>query len=540
MGNPPDATGKPLDIQAPSEPLEWALLATAAFGLLLVLSGLLRSIATGKCGVLLGCVATFFRELLPRERLEDQKMMSLVQERLWRQAARHVCSQRQVLGVCMLGPVLTLAMHRAMGLRPETTPLQDLCFFCLQAFFATSLPLPDMVTPRSLDFFCSIPLLGSAAMVSPWLCPPQAHGLAFSFGTTIATTSLLSRRTTPTPTRCLFFASLLLYKLSLMLTVLSRRERLAPAYFIPSAVCLLVSRAIDRGVERTVIATLQQEHAEKLSAAGDAILRSCCDVVVELDAHGAVASTSRDLGSLLLRDGRALRGMPLVDLSVLQEERKVFQERLFAPVPDDAAMAESMHITVRDGNNSLLRLEVLWFRYGDIWSSGFLAGLRECEEQPLRALVASRVEDSVPEIMPINSDSSTGSVSRDPRIVLDCTQPGFPVQSVSSSFIMRMGRLPEGAMFVNQLQDPTAFEGWLKAGLLRQKRVKGGCKQSVLLQMRIGKFLVRTQCYLEDIAEVVDLSHVALVFRCVQCRRSRELSQEVVARPGWRRVKASL
>eukprot|EP00409_Alexandrium_fundyense_P006203 CAMPEP_0195041536 /NCGR_PEP_ID=MMETSP0347-20130606/836_1 /TAXON_ID=2932 /ORGANISM="Alexandrium fundyense, Strain CCMP1719" /LENGTH=103 /DNA_ID=CAMNT_0040068597 /DNA_START=114 /DNA_END=421 /DNA_ORIENTATION=- len=77
---------------------------------------------------------------------------------------------------------------------------------------------------------------------------------------------------------------------------------------------------------------LEIQTAKELLSAACALLRSCCDVVVELDCRGIIASPAMDLGSFLLRGtGRKMQGRKLADLMSNAEDRQAFSDRLGAP-----------------------------------------------------------------------------------------------------------------------------------------------------------------------------------------------------------------
>lgn len=560
------------NVPKPEHPLAWANLVLATISLLLVVILVIRR-ADKATQALLACVRKA-RTCFKQARSTDEALL-LVRERLKRQTVQHVTIYNQLL--CFLFVPLTLTMFRS-SVRDDLefeTLLQEMLHGLTHATTLLIVLNPAVITERSIDAICSLPLLLSAA--SMWPISGQFQDRVIGRGTLLLITNIMARRTCRTRLWPIYGIAILLFELAVVFSVKRNmaegHDFLGPVATWPlvavvhmTGVLLLVllSSVFDNAMEKILVNNMRLQDVQQLHSAANALLRSCCDVVVDLDSEGRIATPARDLGAFLLKD-HCLRGLKLTDFFTDYEDIDAFYAKLFAPRQEEATMAETMQVTVKDGYSSTLRLELFWFQFRRLNGQlNYMAGLREfsdygkrqeCRSEgdmlretedssqeetvrhnsntPVWNLRARALEDGF--AVPETSSSSTGSFARSavqdtvPKVVLDCTQPAYPVRALSSGFCMRVGRLPRDAKLLEYMDDPDSFSAWLKMSLSSLKNGFGAPEnQHVLLKMGHGRPAVAARCSLESPSEdeeeiTVDMARIVVLFNDIYQKESHSM-----------------
>lgn len=243
---------------------------------------------------------------------------------------------------------------------------------------------------------------------------------------------------------------------------------------------------LESGLRATMLQNLEFQAVQELYAAACALLRTCCDVVVELDSRGVIVSAD-ELGSFLLQQGlRNFEGEPLADLLLQDDQRLLFLERLRQPKMRRVGLAETLAVTMRDGCGNVLSLELLWFDYRQVDGQlRYMLGLRNLDKE-----LGERIQElprmtspgsSVPRLSSKNSSDSigtppavtaSGSLREDSgdhtptsveaaSVVVDISQHGLPVRWVSPAFQAQLGRLPLHRPFLRHVRYRGRFVAWL-------------------------------------------------------------------------------
>lgn len=504
-------------------------------GLALALGVVARFVASG---AMFSCLHSGFNRLQQvltcmKGPVADDEVLSLVRERLQKQVLRSLLILFHVLCFAMLPK--TASVLRELLLEGQCQAM-DLLPVMLQGYCATVALVPSLITVRTVDGLCSVPVLLSVATILIKDSPEAYRKYMWDSMCTLIVV-IMVRRTVATPTRPLFFLAALLQQLSLLFQQIQYPEADWRIFIGAMALCLMTflsARLVDRGLVNVMACSLQVQGMQELHGAACALLRSCCDVVVELDCEGAITNNARSLGCFLLRDGGpGLQGTPLADLIVDEVDQVALSKRLFAPRPTEAQMAETMHASMRDGNNSLLRCELLWFHYrrlnGDL---NCMVGIREFSDTATEKCMAaedSRVEALASRDRTEVSEGPTLFNSGMAKAVLDSTQPGLPLKCLSTAFCAQLGPLPRNARLLDYVRHPEAFETWLKLSISAAVHGIGGPEdEKVTLLLPQGRLQITARCGLvktmgdeEQEPETMDLSSVCIVFQEVKFRQKR-------------------
>jgi len=269
-------------------------------------------------------------------------------------------------------------------------------------------------------------------------------------------------------------------------------------------------------------------------SAATALLKSCCDIVVELDSEGTIIGPARDLGSFLLRGpARSLEGLPLADLMAGEEDRLFLMGKFREPWPERASLAEVRHVRMKDGNNEHLPLDLLWFQFHHVdQQRRYMVGLKEFTDPALRrppppsaarrteppprppARTDSDVEGSIPEGSSVVADNIAGLPV---FVTVDCTEGGCPVREVSDEFSKRIGRLAPGQSFTEVLKRGKGFQKWLQVAVQASVyKVGVSPDRSLVFKMVQGEMTATCKLALNADAEgsgaALDLKSVRLSF----------------------------
>jgi len=217
-------------------------------------------------------------------------------------------------------------------------------------------------------------------------------------------------------------------------------------------------------------------------SAATALLKSCCDIVVELDSEGTIIGPARDLGSFLLRGpARSLEGLPLADLMAGEEDRLFLMGKFREPWPERASLAEVRHVRMKDGNNEHLPLDLLWFQFHHVdQQRRYMVGLKEFTDPALRRpppRSAARLAEPLPRPQPQADSEVSGSIPEASSFVadnmagppvwvtVDSARGDCPVRAVSDEFCKRIGRLTPGQSFTEVLKRSNGFQRWLQVAV---------------------------------------------------------------------------
>jgi len=397
--------------------------------------------------------------------------------------------------ICKVMALLSLPINLAkvfqcvrMDARPDTIA-HDAVVFVLHSTLTVTLVLPRAVSWRTIDVvYCTL-VSCAALFVAP---PPisDAHDdnlISHLIGMNMIVAALaVARRDVYVvlPMNALFTLAS-----GTSMWVHEGPYLTAPAFvfFIQCCTMLMVTGGaciLDSTWRALIYEGLAVTAARQLLSAATGLLRSCCDTVVEVDSEGVITVPAHDLGSFLLRGpGYNLHGYRLADLMVDAEDRDVFQDRLLSKKEVCMDMAESIHVRMRDGNNVVLRLQLLFLRFTHIDDStrymvgirGNFPGLGEHGGQDgLRPLApGSDGEEPTPRpsssglsvVTPAAADAMSAASDLLPVLVVDCTAPGFPVVECSVGFRARIGRVPPSGMLLDAVKHGTLFVQWLQHAL---------------------------------------------------------------------------
>jgi len=285
---------------------------------------------------------------------------------------------------------------------------------------------------------------------------------------------------------------------------------------------------------------MEVEVTREVLSAAIGLLRSCCDVVVELDSQGVIVSPGTELGSFLLRGtDHGMQGCCFAELMSHEDERHSFLDKLDGPEQSSAGLAaEAMHVHMKDGVGNDLQLELLSVRFHRCLDQAhYMVGLREfgdlavCHRRQHRqaGMVPSMAQDADSfgnEESPNVAESSAGSIDtlEEPSavVVVDCTLPELPIRRCSPGFCMRIGRMAPNTPITDLLaKNSDKFKIWLQLALncLRDRQQNPpDCR----MMIRCPRGKVRATCRVlaerarEDEVEgaesIESLAHVQLMF----------------------------
>mmetsp|Transcript_14968 Transcript_14968/g.31340 ORF Transcript_14968/g.31340 Transcript_14968/m.31340 type:complete len:572 (-) Transcript_14968:46-1761(-) len=343
---------------------------------------------------------------------------------------------------------------------------------------------PGTLSWRTIDIFYTIVVLGLAAYIAPFIARPELLFQSLIIVNFVVFIMTMVRRT-GTPVVPLLNSVVTTAACSSIWMhggkVFMQPKLMMVGQCLVGIVCTIVAHIVEKGSQAAMRQCLEMQTTKELLSAACALLGSCCDVVVELDPEGIIACPAMDLGSFLLRgSGRKMQGCKLTDLMSNAEDRQAFSDRLGAPRMEGMGLAEAMHVSMKDGTGNTLHLELLWFQYSCLSGEPrYMVGIREfCDPSESRqhqqqginepngnhnAAFSDREEGfSLPEESFVNTNSLA-----EPQAVavLDCSQEGFLIKSVSSGFCMRVGRLPAASRLIPIVKRGERFHAWMQAAL---------------------------------------------------------------------------
>uniref|UniRef100_A0A7S1RF06 Uncharacterized protein n=1 Tax=Alexandrium catenella TaxID=2925 RepID=A0A7S1RF06_ALECA len=295
---------------------------------------------------------------------------------------------------------------------------------------------------------------------------------------------------------------------------------------------------LELGTEAAIRRGLEVNATKELLAAVTAVLKSCCDVVVELDSEGSIMSPAWDLGVFLLR-GRScnLQTTQFTNLLADEEEKSIFLKKLGTPKATDLGVAEALHLRMRDADGCLLQVEVFTcpFRHLNgqarnlvgvreslrMPASGTEAQLAHRHQQPNTVAggvdpTASSDDERAPSVASSQSNHSAQSCSSDTRddpwaamLIVDSTSDRLSICGCSPGFLVRVGRLAPTDGLMDVVKEAEDFAQWMKMAAIYGADWP---KSRVTLNLRQGFVRATVGATHEEDDGSVDRKHVQLLF----------------------------
>lgn len=370
------------------------------------------------------------------------------------------------------------------------TKVQDVCLFTMMTTSMLIIFSPGIITIRTMDWFYVALMFWTSIMVAPFsVHPGNVMGpvlMAIAFANSLCFVRMSSNKWS--------FIHLVVCNVLMIVSVRGTldkyavefttfRNRLMGSQAMLVAACAGCAHCLELSMQSAEVRAVQLQVASEEKGAAWALLRSICDVVVELDEEGIVANQAADFASFLLRGSTSLKGFRLSDL-VTEEDRERLEARLRAPAQE--SLAENIPLSLRDGDGNRVKVEVLLLPFCHMGSQRrFLAGIREssdgffCRREPGHETASSPHEQrlgcghrtaAVPctalgaESFALPETASISPSFEDPAAAVaavDYLLPGMPVRRVSAGFCLRIGRLAPDSLLCNVVADPRALSQWV-------------------------------------------------------------------------------
>lgn len=300
---------------------------------------------------------------------------------------------------------------------------------------------------------------------------------------------------------------------------------------------------LEAGMASIIRKSMKAEAANELLSAASALLRSCCDVQVEVSAEGVIVCPALDLKSLLMRPPScSLQNTNFSDLMPHEDDKRLFARSLQTARTSDMGLAEAIHVSIRGASGKHVKVEIMSFKFHHFdGQPRFMIGLREFSDMPAaskrrrrrqRAAPRGETDTTVvveegtePSVASSDGDESsfhstlgsvsygTGHVDIAPAVVLvDSTRPRLPVHGTSSGFRMRVGRLAPGSCMLDLVQQGDEFVSWLQRA---QQAAAYGTEfpdTRVTLNIKRGRLNATCRVLRDTEEEMLDWEHTQLLF----------------------------
>eukprot|EP00413_Alexandrium_margalefii_P031148 CAMPEP_0204563202 /NCGR_PEP_ID=MMETSP0661-20131031/34173_1 /ASSEMBLY_ACC=CAM_ASM_000606 /TAXON_ID=109239 /ORGANISM="Alexandrium margalefi, Strain AMGDE01CS-322" /LENGTH=570 /DNA_ID=CAMNT_0051570739 /DNA_START=80 /DNA_END=1792 /DNA_ORIENTATION=- len=427
----------------------------------------------------------------------------IVHEKMQRQKVSHVLISCQLAGVLLIPFTLNMLYLIATKQTRVHTLVQDVLHFAMFGMSIVVIARPSALSERTMDMFYVYFSLCIALYLTPWACRAEYMFEAVMCMNAAAISFTACRRSLPvcTATNAMITAS----ACSLIWVhggdCVKRPGAMIGMQAFVMGFITICTQWLDRSVASTIRQGLEAQAAREVLSAATALLKSCCDIVVELDLEGTIIGAATDLGSFLLRGPQySLQGTPLVDLMATEEDRIFFKGKLSEQWSSGSSLAEVRHVRMKDGNSEILQLELLWFQFRHLDQQlRYMVGLKEfsdpavrrtpagaaipadapatrgpasagrqpgpvLEGAPLPPAVSRADEDaggSIPEAASVVSALGAPPV----LVTVDSTENSFPISKVSEEFCKRIGRVSPGQSLVAFLRGKEQFSAWLQVAI---------------------------------------------------------------------------
>jgi len=409
----------------------------------------------------------------------------IVQEKMQRQKVSSFRFACQLASVFLFPFTVNNMLIIATGQERLHTLTQDIIQIFLQSVSVLLIVCPGIMSERNLDWFFVFFSLSYSLYAAPWACRAEYMIEALIIADFCAMTMTTVRRSLPP---CAAMNVVVTASTCSLIWVRGEGHIMRPGVMmllqaLAMTMTTVCNQVLDRNMASMIRQGLEVQAAKEVFSAAKALLKSCCDIVVELDSEGTITSPAMDLGSFLLRGPKtSLQGTPLQDLMASEEDRLFFASKLREPWPSDASLAEVRHVRMKGGNSEVLSLELLWFQFRHLDQQlRYMVGLKEFSDSafrqlappdaahggalPLPPLARAEEEDaggSIPEGSSVISDS----LGRPPvSVIVDCTQQDHSIIEVSAEFCKRIGRVAPGQSFTENLKGCRHFTAWLQVAI---------------------------------------------------------------------------
>jgi len=415
---------------------------------------------------------------------EPSEVDLIVQEKLREQKLDQFHRLCQIFCFMASPGTVTLMITIWKGESRGHTLTQDIVHLVEHFAAALITVFPGILTWRTIDIFYTIAVLGLAAYTAPFIARPEFLSESLIVVNFIVFTMTMVRRTNTPMVPLLNFVVTTVACSSILMhgnNVFMQPKFMMVGQVLVGVVLTIVAHILEKGSQAAMRQCLEMQTTKELLSAACALLRSCCDVVVELDPEGVIVCPAIDLGSFLLRGpGRKMQGWKLVDLMSNAEDRQAFSDRLGAPRVEGMGLAEAMHVSMKDGTGNTLHLELLWFQFSCLSGEPrYMLGMREfCDLSKSRQHRQQGIiePDGIDKAafpdheegfsLPEESFVITNSLAEPQAVaVLDCLKEGLLIKSVSSGFCMRIGRLPAESRLIPIVKRGERFRAWMQDAL---------------------------------------------------------------------------
>lgn len=301
---------------------------------------------------------SLFRQVLPRLALPASRSLLAAILGMCREEGAPTALQEKLLDF-KVGELRWLLHTACYVLVPFTLwsprvayiPQGSLSLSILQIALSLLSLFPWAVGPKTFDaVFCALVLLISA---TPVTCTVETivPTILLADGLMLALVAVRRRMRTRLPVYAVMGS---LFALGTLSTICLRLPQILGQRIVETAVAqgallvlmLMATPVLERRSRANVEQLLQVEELQELLAASQCLLRSCFDVVVELDAEGCIVSTGPELGSLLLREStrQCMQGTDFMELIENTELREEFAGRLAGATMQGLGLGEHAHL----------------------------------------------------------------------------------------------------------------------------------------------------------------------------------------------------
>mmetsp|Transcript_115409 Transcript_115409/g.306875 ORF Transcript_115409/g.306875 Transcript_115409/m.306875 type:complete len:592 (-) Transcript_115409:104-1879(-) len=408
------------------------------------------------------------------------------------------CMQISVVMCIIFLLNMLLTMYRIAACQQRYfTPFQDFLWLASYACLLCMQVLPRISNRIFVDFYYSVMMLLGTLCMSPWAI--QRESLMEIVGPVnfiyiLLTLWLPSFAVSAFWTVCLMLSiyGSIIYHAPLPGIV--HLDWVAVFEILLGAVCVCLGYVLEASMWAKTRAVVEAEATREVYAAACAMLRSFCDVVVDLDAEGRIIGDGYDLGGFLLR-GRSLKGQRIDELLFNEADRLALLEKLNAPRQDRGSLADLIHVHIRDGNGAVLRMQLFWFGYKGLQSQfRCMVGLRRfADDRTVEGQGASFEQQRDAAHRQVGQDPPADSLGEQEAFaVVSLEEQGWPVESYSSGFGMKVGRLPHRALLLGHVLNGQEFKAWILQALHNllaadQEQVRPQERFRVRLRGRMGR-----------------------------------------------------
>lgn len=519
---------------------------TVFFGGVLVLGSAVALVCTLKPCQLFGRIKASLQNARKRiasfREAETDEVGLLVQAKMQQLKVDHFewCLQACCAAIT---PMTAYGVYNAIFDQPRPNSFgQDVIHVFLHGLFLVVVMLPRVVSLKTIDCFYGTLVFAGAMQASPFFCNGSTALSSTTWAVCFVNVLGLTRRSA---LRAAIYNSVVAATVVSTLMTKGRTAVDRPALTAAWQVSVLVmfpalTYMIDVSIGMGIRRSIETQDAKETLSAVCALLRTCCDVVTKLDHEGIIESEGTVVGSFLLRGtGYDLQGTRLSELFSNVADKTKFQNKLKEPKPSGSGLADAMHVRVRDGNNKLIRLELLLFQFSHVdGQPHFMVGIREFTDTTAHDVDHTRTTDleeqdqvdvDVRGISGNCSDSSSLSIVGDmppeselPAVLaVDSHCAGFHIRECSRGFRHRVGRLPLGTCFAPLVQRKEDFSCWMQVAVNTALYGEDEPPCSVTINMRHGP--VKAQCRLlrtdlNGAEQALNPEHVRLLlFNIRQC-----------------------